>query len=363
MKHGFFLSGSLAFGLVGSALAIGPPHVVTSGGGSQAGPPLVDANAMESPVRVAFGDGDVLYVSDEAALRIRIMDDRRMRLTGSFSVPGRPTALAFDGQHLYVGNETAGRVDLYDTAGQFIRVFASDIAQPNDIAIDTQLERVFVVCSQQHLVKVFDYDGVQTGEIPAAGQEQLPNPTAVAIFHDPSTGDLDGDGDVDRSDVELFLRNYGSSTSRGDLDGDGDSDPADFLKIMQDFDDDPPPIEVYVSDFGELSDEPNTLGPAVRVYTTQGEHLRTIEGDFSRPQGLATNGRGHLFLADGLRCEVLVFDQATGDFIALLEDLVGKEDRLLLPLDVVIDQGNGDVFITNNRLGRIEVMRGAGNLP
>ena len=33
--------------------------------------------------------------------------------------------------------------------------------------------------------------------------------------------------------------------------------------------------------------------------------------------------------------------------------------ELFLPLDVAIDEYEGDIFVTNNRMGRIEVFRGA----
>src|SRR5262249_32880652 len=45
-------------------------------------------------------------------------------------------------------------------------------------------------------------------------------------------GDLDGDGDVDQSDLGLLLSGYGckppTSPCKGDVDGDGDTDQSDL---------------------------------------------------------------------------------------------------------------------------------------
>ena len=52
----------------------------------------------------------------------------------------------------------------------------------------------------------------------------------------PCPGDLDGDGDVDLSDLAQLLSNYGMTSGAayedGDMDGDGDVDLSDLAALL-----------------------------------------------------------------------------------------------------------------------------------
>jgi hypothetical protein len=47
-------------------------------------------------------------------------------------------------------------------------------------------------------------------------------------------GDLDGDGDVDLSDLAILLASYGVDAG-GDLDGDGDTDLSDLAILLANY--------------------------------------------------------------------------------------------------------------------------------
>ncbi len=79
---------------------------------------------------------------------------------------------------------------------------------------------------------------------------------------------------------------------------------------------------------------------------------------------MAAAADGRVFAADPLGSRILVFDRFTG---ALLDELGVQgpaEGELMAPLDVWLEEGTGDLFISNNRgARRIEVLRGVGGQP
>jgi hypothetical protein len=74
----------------------------------------------------------------------------------------------------------------------------------------------------------YDYTNAVTG-----GGKIIPN--SYRYFdQSPCSGDLDGDGDTDQSDLAILLGAY-DSTCRGDLDADGDTDQSDLGILTADY--------------------------------------------------------------------------------------------------------------------------------
>lgn len=269
--------------------------------------PMAQTVPMQSPVRLACGPKGLLVVTDYNARAVFTVNHADLKTVDAFAVPGRPTGIAWASGKIFVGNETTGTVEVYNPSGQWLYDLGGAkglVRQPNDIAVDKKSRRVFVVDGRDKVVKVFDMSGPF---LFAIGAGHLANPTGIVL-------------DEGRE-------------------------------------------QVLVSDYG---DPAATFSARVRIFDYAGNPVFSFggrAGGFSRPQGMAVDGEGHLFLADGLLGQILVFDQATGAGLKTLGEFGLGPGQLQLPLDVVLDPESKDLFVTNNRAARIEVFKAGGSIP
>ena len=299
-----------------SCILIQAAAAVPGGGGSGSS----GAPELSCPVRLTQTNNGNLLVSDHCGQQIVELRKRDLGVVRSFSVSGKPLAIAQENGHVYVGNETTGRVEVYDRKGRFLFDLGGSegqFVQPTDMAIDPDAGRVFVLDGQQGIVKVFDITTDPTGSlvqtIPPSGPDAslLAHPTGIAL-------------DVDQG-------------------------------------------EVLVSDFGIPEEQ---VHPRVQIFDYAGVLLATISGKagmmgqrFSRPQGLAVDGSGHIFVVASWLGRVIVLDRNDGAQVGSLGTYGTDPGELALPLDVVIDRQSKDVLVTNNRPGRIEVFEKGAVLP
>ena len=267
---------------------------------------------FNAPVRLAKAGSRRIYLTDSEQRRVLRLEGQHLRAVHAFNVSGVPLGIAwFDGK-LYVGSETYHRVDVYDEEGNWLHHLGSPVAtfgKPTDIAIDSSGTRAYVVDGEEKVVKVFELEsetGSQIGTIPSGGPSEslLANPTGIAL-----------------------------DEVRG---------------------------EVLVSDFG------NPLAwvyARVQVFDYAGNLLQTISGRegmmgnrFSRPQGLAVDGEGHIFLVESLLGTVFVLDRVSGATLATIGEYGFAEGQLALPLDVMFDGRQQALYVTNHLHGSVEVL-------
>ena len=305
----------LVLGLTGVSLADGP----AAAKGRKTSP-----HDLYSPMRLDFGADGNLLVSDYQLGMIVTLDRKTNEPIRWFALEGRPLGIAYLKGHIYVGNTTAGRIDVFNVAGlQFKKngSFKTAVENPTDIAVDPVTNRIFVVDGSAKHVKVFDTKGKLVGQIPASDPDHslLAAPTGIAV--------------------------------------------------------DPVRQEVLVSDYGNKGEN---IDARVQIFDYSGNYLDTIvsmvssggmgmggwnkKPRFSRPQGLAVDGAGHVFLVDCFSCEVLVFDRISGDLIKTLGGFGTDPGQMRLPLDIIIQSKTRDLFVTNNREARIEVFEKGGVL-
>ena len=266
---------------------------------------------VTSPVRLAWALNGDLLVSDYQSQSILIVDPTTRGLIRKIKINGRPGGVSGDDKLIYVGNESSGSVEVYSRNGKLTAAWGNGgIGLPNDIAIDHGTGQVFVVDTQAKHVRVFNAQGQDIGTIPDAGVAQiLSYPTAVVI--------------------------------------------------------DPETMRVYVSDQGPSVDSIgfSNRNARVRVYSYDGAYIDTLTGAFTRPQGLTLSPDGYLYLADGMRSQVLVFDLLSKTLVKTIGSPGTDPGQLYLPLDVAINAGTGDLWVANNRAGRLELFPGGGVAP
>ncbi len=269
------------------------------------------SGGFQSPIRVALTPRGDLLVSDSRLHLIATVDPTTREPGRAMEVRGMPLAVGMLGGRIFVGNATTQRVEVYNHRGQFWYAFGASVAYPTDLAIDTTRNLVFVVDALARDVKVFDFKG---------GLQRI----------------ISGPG----------------------------SDPAALLHIPTGIAVDPVRQEILVSDYPD----PAVGGSAaVRIYAYDGSLVQVLSpggcgfmgctGGFSRPQGIALDGRGRIYLADAFLAQVLVFDRAT---LRLVKTLGGRDagpPQLRIPMDLVVGPGGG-VFVTSNRTGSVEAFRG-----
>lgn len=251
-----------------------------------------------SPIRIAFATGNWLLVSDSRRNRVYQVHAETLQASRALNVAGKPLAVGHWGRRLFVGNATRRTIEVFDRGGSLLYSFgAGAVAQPLDMAIDADLGRVFVTDGGRGEVKVFDVNGHFIRTITA-----VEAPTGIAV--------------------------------------------------------DPMRREVLVSDYGHA----RALSSAayLKIFDYDGALLTQISGSnagFSRPQGIAVDGAGRIFLADAVRAQVLVFDRNTLQQVAIIGSGDPAVSDLRLPADVVVDPKKGDVFVTSSLTHEVVAFR------
>lgn len=275
-----------------------------------------DLQQRMAPVRISAGTGNSYWFSDFSGRRIYRVRYKRNRIVPvrAFAIDGFPLGIAWAQNRLLVGNVTRGTVSAYSARGRWLYDLAPEgsVIDPTDIAVDVRARLVFVLDAQDRSVKVYRLRrrGLvrQISQV-GLGDYDLQNPTGITI--------------------DRHRR------------------------------------RVYVSDYGELA----RANAAIKIFDYRGNPVGRIAGKsgmlgarFSRPQGLALGPAGRLYLADALAGEVQIYDLGTGDQIGTLGTFGDGPGELFVPLDIVLSR-QGDVLVTNNRPGRIEVFPRGGTHP
>ncbi len=282
------------------------------------GPEPPALRQLESPVRITSGRHGRVLVSDflaQTLVEFRLKGTELYR-RGELALDGPPLGVAFVTNQIFIGDAATGSVDVYRANGKWLYALGGPGAftDPTDIAADAHRDLVFVLDGRGRAIHVFDVKArasLRTISGPGLGEYDLQNPTAIAV--------------------------------------------------------DPRRREVLVSDYGEPT--VRTAPPRIKIFSYDGAPLAAISGKqgmlgqrFSRPQGLAVDGAGHIFMVEAVAGEVQVLDRESGELVTTLGSFGTRPGELWLPLDIVLDE-NRNVLVTNNRPGRIEVYAGGGAIP
>lgn len=285
------------------------------------GDDAAEIQALSSPIRIAFGPGGTLLVTDYDLKMVVLVDPATNQITGGFPVDGHPLGIAYARKKIYVGNETKACLSVFAEDGRWIEDIGGGalgpLTTPTDLAVDLSTNRLFVLDFAAKAVKIIALNGAARGTIPAVTPDPFTLSTPTAIAWDPAR------------------------------------------------------LELLVSDFGGFAPDGSTINPRVQIFDAGGNLLGTISSyagggmmggsyRFSRPQGVQADAQGQIILTDSYSGEVLIIDRATGSVLKTLGGFGVDPGKMKLPLDLVMDDVSKDVFVTNNLLKRVEIFRQGG---
>jgi DNA-binding beta-propeller fold protein YncE len=144
----------------------------------------------DSQQRLIISDpaGSALHVLDpkgKASFRIVCGKDRRLR---------EPSGVAVDAaDNIYVADAERGLVVVFDRSGGFLRYVGNfrgepQYARPTGIAIDRELQRIYLADTPRNMIFVMNFDGMVIKRLGRArdgsGYGEFEEPTEIALNHE-----------------------------------------------------------------------------------------------------------------------------------------------------------------------------------
>jgi len=262
--------------------------------------PLLVKGPVMSPLRMAEYGANSFLLSDRRGSIYEVSKSDPSHPVLLFQIDGNPLGIAFDGNNILVGNEISGKIEQYTLRRGLVRKRSSipktraGRIQPLDIAVDNVKNMTFVVDGIDGDIKVYDRRGKLSHSIGGFGQ--LAQPKALTLNQKTE--------------------------------------------------------EVIVTDYG---DQRVGVSASVQVFDYTGRHLKTINGPFSRPQGIWSAGDS-IYLVDAVLGQVLEFGRDAGDVLSTHGCFGASEGHLMLPMDVLYDPSTRQLFVADNRNGRVSVL-------
>jgi hypothetical protein len=291
-------------------LLLGGPSVVSAQLCSWGGTPVLPApdveflssgpDGLRAPARLAVDSQNKIYLTEPTTGAVVVHDVHGgvVAVRGGMGVPLAIAVDAFD--NTFVGDESAGRVEIFDASWQPAGVLGSgagEFLSVTDIAVDPDLGLglVFVADGGANLIKVYGPDNqlIRSFGGPGTGPGEFDFPAAVWVS----------------PDGEVFV-------------GDQNNDR----------------VQVF-----------DRAGLFLRCFGAQGGGNR----NFGRIQGLVGDDEGRVYVADAFQGHVKVFDGA-GAELAIIGSFGDRPGQFRTPFGMVIDSHNR-LFVSSVNNGRLEV--------
>ncbi|MDT8444160.1 MAG: NHL repeat-containing protein [Desulfuromonadales bacterium] len=265
--------------------------------------PVIMPGVFGSPLRLQTSSNEGFLIADykkRAVYSAAYGDSANPAIF--FEVSGKPLSLVTvpSGRRTVylVGNDATKTIDVYIERKNRVnlrkRWFRKTPVQAQDMAIDETSGKIFIVDGLASHIKVIKTDGRLVTTFGNFGQ--LVNPKAIAL---------------DSVNQEIVVSDYGDS-------GLG-------------------------------------ISASIQVFDFDGRHLRTITGAFSRPQGVAVAGN-MIYVADAVLGQILSFDRSSGSPGESYGCFGSSAGHLLLPMDILIGPAKNNLYVADNRNGRITVL-------
>jgi DNA-binding beta-propeller fold protein YncE len=294
------------------------------------------AGHLAEPMDIAVSDdGQRVYVSDHGQGLVYRFDLEKKELTllGKDRPFDRPFGVALDSaENLYVVEQAAKRITVLDRAGKVVKTLLDpSLDRPTDIAIDRERGRIYVADparkeSAEHTVKVFNLDGKlleKVGKGKGKCEGCLYFPTYVTVDREGRlyvTNTMNARVDVFGPDGR-YLRRFGE---RG----------TDFGMFDR-------PKGVALDSFGNLY-VVDSGWSNVQIFNGKGDVLLFFGGRgaypglLKNPSGIAIDGKNRIYVADYLNYRVSVYElvNTTAEDAFLALPTAGKEGGEATPKTV-----------------------------
>lgn len=290
----------------------------------------------ETPIRITNAGDSTLAYTDYEQGAVVFINTVTLEEVSRFSVPGTPLGIAVVSNTVFVGIpertedgvKKGGNVNAFDMDGKYLYTLGSASGYgltkiPTDIEVDETAGTagvVFVLDASTKKVKPYDLSNPSLEPtsfsfwnlIPIAFGDAFFNPTGLAL---------------DTVNQLVYISDYGGTG--GGAHGMGDQPP-----------------QIQSAPYQAFGWTPLVVNSVVPGY------------EFSTPQGLALDSSGNVYVPDVLGGRVLIFN-SDGEGIGSIGSPGTDPGEFLSPLDIVLDEATGDIFVTNSRNRRVEVFRGA----
>lgn len=253
------------------------------------------------PYGVCLADGKI-YLADTSKKGITLIDleagvIKFFNSLGAHGTLQEPVYVALDHENnIYVSDTKLGKIAVFDSRHRFLYFIGDygELTGPVGIVFDRSGERLFVVDTQEHMVKIFSRQGELLGQFGRRGDEQ-------GEFYFPLTAT------ISRGDTLYIVDSFHFAIQAFDLDGN------------------------YLFTFG-----PNPAG---------GSSLQ-------RPRDIAMDSDNHLYITDAISNSVKIFDTQGRSLLVFGNEGAGA-GQFRLPAGIAIDKNNM-IYIADSMNGRIQ---------
>lgn len=238
----------------------------------------------------------VVYVIDTKNQKISFIGDKN---SGKLSLP---VGIATDSKgNIFVSDSKLQRVFGYDPTGKLIFVLGNndEFIRPSGIAINKELEAMYVVDTKGHTVRAFSLAGDFLFDIGERGREdgQFNFPTNVTV--DQNSGNI----------IVVDTQNFRIQI----FDKDGN----------------------HIKTFGNIGDVPGT---------------------FSRPKGAAVDSDGNIYVTDAAFDNIQIFDSTGEQLLMYFGESGFDPGQFQMPAGIYIDE-NDRIHVTENFSGKMQIFQ------
>lgn len=275
-------------------------------------PLVILPGAIGSPVRIVALDAQT-HLAVDYSKKIIYKIDPEAAPTLFFKTEGKPLSVAVNysffkngkraGEvkqvNYFVGNDDNRSIDVYSAKKNGLKLVDQYLlgahgVQALDMVFSRELGQLFVVDGLTREVKVLWPDGQLVGTL--GGEGVLSAPKGIA---------------VDAAAQEVFVSDYGDSRVG--------------------------------------------IPASIKVFNLSNGAVRSISGNFARPQGLALSS-DKLFVTDNMLAQILEFDRTDGSMTSTYGCLGSSAGHLMLPMDVALDSTYSNLYVADNRNMRITIL-------